>query len=91
MSLYGFGSGFFAEAVGDKRLKRRQRLFRLIAACLDIDAAAGACRQHHQAHDGGAANRHTVLGYGDCRVETLDHLHEFCGRTSVQATFIDDR
>src|SRR5690606_34233340 len=85
------GSGVFAELVCDERGKGIQRFVRLRPAGADLDAAAGACRQHHQPHDRSASDRRSVLGDGDGGVEQADRLDKFCGSAGMQAAFVDDQ
>src|SRR3546814_2975129 len=85
------GSGVFAELACYERGKGLQRFVRLRPAGADLDAAAGACRQHHQPHDRSASDRRSVLGNGDDGVEQADRLAKFCGGTGMQAALVDDK
>src|SRR5690606_17501684 len=85
------GLGVFAEFVFDQRGKGLQRFVCLRAAGADLDAAAGACRQHHQPHDRSTSDRRAVLGDGDDGVKQADRLDKFCGGAGMQAALVDDQ
>src|SRR5690606_5128753 len=63
---------------------------RLRALRADGDAAAGAGGQHHQAHDGGAADADTVLLDGHVGVILADELDELGRSAGVKAPLVDD-
>jgi hypothetical protein len=69
-------SSFFAEAAGNQHLERIQDLVGLAAFGFHIDGAAGARRQHHQAHDRCAADRGAFTGHPNDGVEALHSLNE---------------
>jgi hypothetical protein len=69
--LFGFVEPGFHE-VGE----RVERFFGLGAFGFDEDHGAGACRKHHQPHDGGAVHALPVLGDGHLGVEFLDAFDE---------------
>src|SRR5579871_6209119 len=75
---------------GNKRRKRRDHLLGFRPGGFDRDGGAGPCRQHHQAHDRGAA--HGLLAAGDldlCAVGLRD-LHELGRGAGVQSLFVAD-
>src|SRR5690606_20482079 len=82
--------GFSAELVLHEPLQRIQRLARLRAGRRDEDAAAGACRQHHQAHDRHAADRVSVFRDSHLSLVLADRLDEFRRRPGMQAALVDD-
>ena len=56
----------------------------------DLDAAAGAGGQHHQAHDGAGIDGLAVLGDADLGVIARRGLDELGRGAGVQAAFVDD-
>ena len=75
----------------DERANGVHRLGGVLAARFDRDRGAGPGREHHQAHDRGAADR-----LADPRVtvmsasKPLDRLHEFRGGAGVQPLLVGD-
>src|SRR5215470_9574834 len=78
------------EAPGHERGERLHHLGRLWAAGLNRDAGAGPGRQHHQAHDRGAADPLGTAGDEDLRVELLDCHDKLGGGAGVQALLVAD-
>src|SRR5690606_4102431 len=56
----------------------------------DANGASGAGRQHHQAHDRGAADLDAILFHVDRRLVAARHLDELGRGTRVQAALVDD-
>ena len=82
------------EAVLDERDQRLQCLGSLWPLGGHVQRRAGAGRQHHQAHDRGAADRVAVARYGNNRVIAFGALHEFRRGAGVQTFAVtngDDR
>ena len=72
------------------RSQRRDRGFGLRPGGGHDDGGARPGRQHHQAHDRGAADGLAAASDQNLGVELLDHLDEFRGRPRMQAAFVDD-
>src|ERR1700730_19049 len=76
------------EAAAHQRIECIDHLARLPSRRFDLDRAPGTGGQHHQAHDGGAADgfltsRHLYFG-----LEFFDGLHEFRRSARVQAFLV---
>src|SRR6478736_7596959 len=88
--LLGRSRRFFVELAGDEVSDCVEGGLRLRANRGDDDGCAGPCGQHHQSHDGGAADGFGAACHPDLGIEALDHLNEFCGSARVQTAFVDD-
>src|SRR5690242_18638840 len=95
ISLYGRSrlgrrSVLFAEAAGNQRVDGLNRGSGLPASGFDRDGRAGGSTQHHQPHDGGAANRFAAPRYASGGIETFDCLTELRRCSCVKTLLVDD-
>src|SRR5689334_5992397 len=81
---------FFVELARDQCGDGVERSLRLGSGGRDDDRSAGSGGQHHQSHDRSAAHGFAALCHPDFGVETLDHLHELCGRARMKSALVDD-
>src|ERR1700722_14957504 len=81
---------FFVELAGNEIGDRRHGGIGLRAGDGDDDGCPRACRQHHQAHDGSAANSLAAARHPDFGVEALDQLNEFRRGARVKSALVDD-
>src|SRR5882672_12566829 len=77
-----------AELALDQRRQRGHRFDGLAARTGELDLAADAGGQHHQAHDGKARHFLALEADADHRIELAGHAHELGGGAGVQAAFV---
>src|SRR6478735_1785189 len=81
---------FFVELVGDQGGDGIDRGLRFGADRGDRHRGSRSRRQHHQAHDRGAADGLTAARHPDLGVELFDHLDKFGRGPRMQAALVDD-
>src|SRR5215472_12926586 len=81
---------FLAEFALDQGRKCRHGVGGLTARATELDLAADAGGQHHQAHDGQAGDVLALEGKPDHGVELARGAHELGGGTGMQAAFVGD-
>src|SRR5579883_144092 len=82
---------FFVELALHELGDRGERGFRFSAFGRDHDRGAGRGGEHHQSHDGCAADSLAAACHPDFGVEAFDGLDEFCGGARMQAALVDDQ
>src|SRR5450631_1765046 len=95
MLLYGQAlasqsRAFFVELAGDQFGDRIDGSLRFGADRGDDDRCPRSRGQHHQPHNGGAADRLVAFCHPDFGAEALDRLDEFGGSARVQTALVDD-
>src|SRR5438445_13804370 len=80
-----------AELAFDQGREGGHRLGGLAARTGELDRAADARRQHHQAHDRQARDLLALEVDADHRVELAGAAHELGGRPRMQAALVGDR
>src|SRR5450631_3060184 len=95
MLLYGQAlasqsRAFFVELAGDQFGDRIDGSLRFGADRGDDDRCPRSRGQHHQPHNGGAADRLVAFCHPDFGAEALDRLDEFSGSARVQTALVDD-
>src|SRR5581483_8834773 len=85
------GSALLAETGLDQGHQGLDRLGALRSLGLELDYRAGAGRQHHEPHDGGAADRLAVAHHAHGGIEALRTLHELGGGAGMQPLAVADR
>src|SRR5262245_1964716 len=81
----------FPEAALDQGRECGDHLGRLRATRFDCDGRAGPGREHHQAHDRGAADPLVAAPHPDLGIVLLDRHHELGRGAGVQAAPVADR
>src|SRR5579885_2166976 len=75
---------------GDQRRERRHRALGVGSRGAKLYRGAGAGRKHHEAHDGAAGDRGSVLRDGDLGVELEGKLDETGRSARVQPALVAD-
>src|SRR3984885_13250070 len=91
LSLENALRAFFVELAGDEVGDRGDGGFGLGAGRGYDDGCPGARRQHHQPHDGSAADRLAAARHPDFGIEAFDQLNEFRRGARVKSALVDDR
>src|SRR5512146_1234764 len=83
-------SSILAELAFDEGGKGGHGVARLAAGADQLDLAAQAGREHHQAHDRKARHVLALEAHADDRVELAGRAHELGRRARVQAALVGD-
>ena len=79
-----------AKLVRNQRQDGIRRLILALAAGVDDDFAAYACRQHHHAHDAFGVDAALATLHPDFASERSGKLRQFGRRPCMEAKFVDD-
>src|SRR5918993_1000061 len=89
-SKRSIGESLLAELPLDQGRQRRHRICRLPPRAEELDLAADAGGQHHQAHDGEPGDLLALEGHAHHGIELSRGAHELGGGPRVQAALVGD-